>query len=160
MSDVSSNRLTDISQHPDVAEMRERYRQILDRGQAVVVDGLVLLVGLYLAVSPWIINFTANTRVMIQDLILGIAVALIGVGLAIAPEGMYRLSWALVGIGVWTIVMPFVLGFQGNHRIWISNVIAGGLTALFGLSAVGILLAARGRSRRPTRAPMRQSVER
>lgn len=160
MSDVS-NRLTDISQHPDVAEMRERYRQILGRGQAVAVDGLVLLAGLYLAFSPWAVNFSGNSRITVENLILGGAVFFIGLGLAIAPEGAYRLSWALVAIGAWTIIMPFALGFQSDHRIWISNVIIGGLTALFGLYAAGMALTARGLSRRAgRRAAARRGMER
>src|SRR5581483_9493786 len=85
-----SQRTPDIAQHPDMAEMRARYARILDGGQAVAVDGLVLLTGLYLAVSPWVVGFAGSApRMAVNDLILGLAVAAIGLGLAIAPLVMY-----------------------------------------------------------------------
>jgi hypothetical protein len=144
-----SHRAPDIAEHPDMVEMRSRYARILDGGQAVAVDGLVLLTGLYLAVSPWVVGFTGSApRLAANDLILGLAVAVIGLGLAQAPLVMYRLSWAMVGIGGWTIVAPWVTSSAyDNTRAVVNNVITGGLTVLLGLCAAAMLMAAARRAR-------------
>jgi hypothetical protein len=132
-----------------MAEMRARYARILDGGQAVAVDGLVLLTGLYLAVSPWVVGFTGNApRLAANDLILGLAVAVIGLGLAQAPLVMYRLSWAMVGIGAWTIIAPFATSSAyDNTRGVVNNIVTGALTVLLGLCAVAMLMSAVRRSR-------------
>jgi hypothetical protein len=132
-----------------MVDMRARYARILDGGQAVAVDGLVLLTGLYLAVSPWVVGFTGTApRLAVNDLILGLAVAIIGLGLAQAPLVMYRLSWAMVGIGGWTVVAPFAMSSAyDNTRGVVNNVIAGGLTVLLGLCAVAMLMSAARRAR-------------
>jgi SPW repeat len=109
----------------------------------------VLLTGLYLAVSPWVVGFTGTApRLAVNDLILGLAVAIIGLGLAQAPLVMYRLSWAMVGIGGWTVVAPFAMSSAyDNTRGVVNNVIAGGLTVLLGLCAVAMLMSAARRAR-------------
>jgi SPW repeat len=144
-----SPRMADIAEHPDLAEMRLRYRRVLDGGQAVAVDGIVLLTGLYLAISPWVLGFAGVTpRVTVSNLVLGLAVAVIGLGLAQAPLVMYRLSWAMVGIGIWTLIVPFVTASAAGHtRVVVNNVITGGITALLGLCAVAMLMSAARRAR-------------
>jgi hypothetical protein len=129
--------------------MRQRYARILDGGQAVAVDGLVLLSGLYLAISPWIVGFASHTpRVAVNNLVLGITVAIIGLGLARAPSMMYRLSWAMVAIGIWTIIEPFVTrSSYDNTGLVVNNVITGAVIALLGLSAVGMVMSAARRAR-------------
>jgi hypothetical protein len=44
---------TGIEQHPDVAALRMRYDEAADTSTAQVTDGLGVLAGLYLAISPW-----------------------------------------------------------------------------------------------------------
>src|SRR5262249_56525439 len=98
MSEVSEYR--EISEHPDVAEMRQRYERITASGQAIVIDGLVLLAGAWLALSPWIVHFnTSAPSVMVNNLILGVMVSVIALGLTWAPARVYRLGWALAGLG-------------------------------------------------------------
>lgn len=143
-----SQRAPDIAQHPDVAEMGERYARILDGGQAVAVDGLVLLTGLYLAISPWVVGFaTTAPRLAANDLILGLAVAVIGLGLAQRPLVMYRLSWAMVGIGLWTIISPWATrSAYDNTGATVNNVITGAITTLLALCAVAMLMSATRRA--------------
>jgi SPW repeat len=139
-----SHRAPDIAEHPDMVEMRARYARILDGGQAVAVDGLVLLTGLYLAISPWVVGFTGTApRLAAGNLILGIAVAVIGLALAQAPLVMYRLSWAMVGIGGWTVIAPWATSSAyDNSRAVLNNVVAGAVTILLGLCAVAMLMSA------------------
>src|SRR2546423_13699904 len=99
MADLS-HRPGDITTHPDVHEMRERYARMLG-GRAVAVDGLLFLAGLYAAVSPWTVHFSkAQSGLTINNLVMGLAVATLGIGLTLAAERLFGLSWAMSAIGV------------------------------------------------------------
>ncbi|MGI5240122.1 SPW repeat protein [Dactylosporangium sp. CA-139066] len=142
MAEVSQYQ--DFAGHPDIAEMQQRYERLGASGQAVVIDGLVLLAGAWLAISPWVIGFNASApHLTVNDLILGITIGVIALGLTLAPAHMYRLSWAMAAIGVWVIISPWVVerGVTGVTAGTIaSNVATGAVTALLGLGAVGLLM--------------------
>ncbi|MER7398134.1 SPW repeat protein [Streptomyces sp. NPDC000151] len=137
MADVSHTR-GDIASHPDVPEMRDRYARMLGGRDVALVDGPVFLVGLYCAVSPWILHFTANQPALVtHNLILGIAIGLMALGFTTTPERMYGLSWAMSAIGVWLIVSPWIVGSSPDAGVVVNNIIVGALTALLGLVCVG-----------------------
>jgi hypothetical protein len=142
MADVS--RYADLSGHPDLVEMRERFERVSTTGQAVAIDGLVLLAGTWLAISPWVIGFNATApRVTVNNLILGLAVAVLGLGLTMTPARMYRLSWAMVALGVWEVISQWVIQRSASSvGIVVNNVVTGGITALLGLGAVVLLMSA------------------
>ncbi len=131
-----SHHAGDLSSHPDASEMRARYARVVNGRGAVAVDGLVVLAGLYCAISPWTVHFSgARTDLMINNLVLGIAVALIGVGLSMAPERMRGMSLAMAGVGVWLIISPWVVTrFPDTGMIW-NNVVIGAVICLLGLAA-------------------------
>ena len=140
-----SHSTADLSSHPDVPEMRERYARVLGGPQAVAVDGLVLLAGLYTAISPWVVRFAGGaSRLTVDNLIIGLAVAVLACGLTVIPERMYRLSWATVAIGIWQIITPWVVGPDTVGVIW-NNVVTGGVIAVLGLAAASMLLASSSR---------------
>ena len=91
----------DMSTHPDVSEMRERYDRMLGGRDVALVDGPVFLLGLYCAASPWILHYTASQpALMTHNLIMGIAIGLLALGFTRAPERMYGLSWAMCALGI------------------------------------------------------------
>ncbi|WP_409467208.1 hypothetical protein [Streptomyces sp. HC307] len=45
----------DMASHPDAFEMRERYARVLTSHDVALVNGPVFLVGLFFAVSPWVL---------------------------------------------------------------------------------------------------------
>jgi hypothetical protein len=143
MADVS--RYSDISGHPDVAEIRERYERITASNQAIAIDGLVLLTGAWLAISPWVVQFALTASdVAANNFILGFVVTFVALGLTIAPTRMYRMSWALVAIGIWEVLSPWVIeGRAATGGVVVTNVITGVLTALMGLGAVALMTTAR-----------------
>ena len=140
MADVSRHR-SDITRHPDVTEMRERYARMLGARDVVFVDGPVLLAGLYFAISPWVVHFSGTRPdLTVNNLILGISVALLGIGLTTAPRRMYSLCWAMSAIGVWMIISPWVVTrFPDAGMIW-NNVVVGAVTCVLGLIAAGVLM--------------------
>ncbi|MFF2654200.1 SPW repeat protein [Streptomyces sp. NPDC058045] len=131
----------DLASHPDVSEMRARYDRVLGGRDVVLVDGPVFLVGLYCAVSPWIIHFTASQPPLVtHNLIMGIAIGLLALGFTINPARMYGLSWAMSAMGVWLIIAPWIVGTHPDRGVIISNAIVGGLTVLLGMICAGAAL--------------------
>jgi hypothetical protein len=114
---------------------------VLHGRDVVLVDGPVLLVGLYCAISPWTVHFAgAEPDLTTHNLILGITIGLLGLGFTMAPERMYGLSWAMSAIGVWMIVSPWVvIRTPDTGMIW-NNVVIGAVTFLLGVIAAGALL--------------------
>lgn len=142
MAETSHQR--DISAHPDVAEMRERYERIVNGPRTVTTDGMIMLAGAYLAISPWVVHFnTVSSNLAMTNLVLGLCLVALGFGLALAPERMHRLSWTCVPIAVFAIIAPWVvtLGHTATHPMIWSNAVAGGALCLFGLMESGTVMA-------------------
>ena len=129
-----------MDEHPDILEMRARYDRVAQTTTAQSVDGAVLLAGVYLAISPWVVGFrTAAPNLTTNNLICGIAVALLGLGYATVYGRTHGLSWVTPVIGVWTIISPWViLGTSPTIGMIISNVVAGAVITLLGLIMLGL----------------------
>lgn len=137
MSNVSHAR-SDISGHPDASEMRARYDRVMGGRDVALVDAPVFLVGLYCAVSPWVLHFTASQPALVtHNLVMGIAIAVLALGFTAMPERMYGLSWAICAMGAWIIVSTWVVGSSPDVGIVINNIIVGGLTVLLGMVCAG-----------------------
>ncbi|WP_329213536.1 SPW repeat protein [Streptomyces sp. NBC_01485] len=132
MANVSPGR-SDISTHPDVSEMRVRYDRMLDGRDVALVDGPVFLLGLYCAVSPWILHYTVSQPALVtHNLIVGIAIGLLALGFTAAPARMYGLSWAMCALGVWMIIAPWVVGDSPDAGVAVNNIIIGALAVILG----------------------------
>ncbi|MFI9151687.1 SPW repeat protein [Streptomyces sp. NPDC053367] len=137
MADVSHTR-GDITTHPDAPEMRERYARMLGGRDVALVDGPVFLLGLYCAVSPWIVHYTTSQPDLVpHNLVIGIAIGLLALGFTRAPERMYGLSWAMCALGVWMIVSPWIVGDSPDAGVVLNNVIVGALAVILGLMCAG-----------------------
>ncbi|GAA3133120.1 SPW repeat protein [Streptomyces rameus] len=128
----------DISSHPDVSEMRERYSRVLGGRDVALVDGPVFLLGLYCAASPWIVHYAASQpSLATHNLIVGIAIGLLALGFTRAPERMYGLSYAMCAMGIWMIIAPWVVGRGPDAGVIINNVVIGALALALGLVCAG-----------------------
>ncbi|MFF8320760.1 SPW repeat protein [Streptomyces bobili] len=137
MANVSHSR-GDMSTHPDVSEMRTRYDRMLGGRDVALVDGPVFLLGLYCAVSPWILHYTASQpALMTHNLIVGIAIGLLALGFTAAPARMYGLSWAMCALGIWMVVAPWVVGDSPDAGVIVNNIIIGALALILGLLCAG-----------------------
>lgn len=123
--------------HPDIVEMRERYDLAGSQPGMQVVDGLTLLSGLYLALSPWIVGFTDRTGITINNLVTGLVVAGLALAFTAAFGRTHGLAWVLPVIGIWTIIAPWVIrGDQSTTgSVW-SNVLIGIIITVLGLAAL------------------------
>jgi hypothetical protein len=102
------------------------------------VDGPVFLLGLYCAVSPWILHYTTSQPALVpHNLIAGIAISLLALGFTRAPARMYGLSWAMCALGVWMIIAPWIVGSGPDAGVIASNAVIGGLAIVLGLMCAG-----------------------
>ncbi|MGC3004070.1 SPW repeat protein [Streptomyces sp. G35A] len=132
MANVSHPR-GDITGHPDASEMRARYDRMLGGRDVALVDGPVFLLGLYCAVSPWILHYTTSQPALVtHNLIVGVAIGLLALGFTAAPARMYGLSWAMCALGVWMIVSPWIVGQDPDAGVIWNNIIIGALALILG----------------------------
>ena len=63
-----------------IAQLRAKYEATAETPAARAVAGLIVLTGLYLAVSPWVVGFHRLSSLTGNDLIVGLALAVLGLG--------------------------------------------------------------------------------
>ncbi|NED15417.1 SPW repeat protein [Streptomyces sp. SID9124] len=118
--------------------MSDRYARMMGGRDVALVDAPVFLVGLYCAVSPWVLHFTTSQSALVtHNLVMGIAIAVLGLGFTAMPQRMYGLSWAICAMGAWMIISPWVVGSSPDTGVVLNNVIIGGLAVLLGLVCAG-----------------------
>ncbi|WP_329133147.1 SPW repeat protein [Streptomyces sp. NBC_01476] len=145
-----STETSHIDTHPDLVSLRDRYAAMSDKPFNGLLEGLCVLAGLYLAISPWVVgfqNFSPSLRV--SNLITGIALAVLGMGFGSVLERTHGLGWVATAIGVWTIIAPWVVSGDAAFykTIW-NNSFVGGAACLVGLAIMGMgLMAGRRRAR-------------
>src|SRR3979490_1541011 len=96
---------------------------------ARLCDVANLILGAILFFSPWMFGFDAG-KASQNAYIAGIVIA----GLAIAALAAFAVweEWLNLIVGLWTLVSPWVLGFQGTTA----------MTFQVGMGAAGAILAA------------------
>jgi hypothetical protein len=136
--------------HPDILAMRNRH-EVAERAtttpRAQAIETMALITGLYLAASPWIAGFNDLPTLAVNNLIVGIAYALLmSGGFGRAYERTHSMAWAACALGAWTIIAPWaVAGDVSTTRTVVNNVIVGIVALLLALAASAVS--------RPGRAP-------
>lgn len=145
--------LAEVRRAHDLQELRQRYERASETPIGQLLDGLIMLSGLYIALSPWIVGFTGSLQV--NNLVVGFAVAALGFGFGAAYGSMHRLAWVCPVLGAWTIVsLWLVSGAELTTGTVLNNIIAGAVVLLCGLVLMGI-----GTDRRLTRTETPTSTE-
>jgi SPW repeat len=89
--------------------------------------------------TPWVVGFSARRGIAVNDLITGIALAVIGAGLASAYGRTYGKAWVAPIIGIWTIITPWVIrGGVATTATIANNVAVGAVTVAVGAAAMSI----------------------
>lgn len=111
------------------------------RGSAAQIAAtLVMLTGLWVAISPWFLTLqvppAANATV--NDLIIGLAVAVFAMLAAGRPRSMPGLPAASLLAGIWLIISPFVLAaqFSVTASMYWSNIWAGAVVIVASLAVL------------------------
>ena len=81
-----------------------------------------LILGAFLFFSPWIFGFDAGT-VSQNAYISGIVIAVLAIA-ALAAFAVWE-EWLNLIVGLWVLVSPWVLGFQGTTRPMAVHVVVG-----------------------------------
>jgi SPW repeat len=125
-----------IDQHPDLLALRAGYERASESVAAHTTFGFTLLTALYVALSPWIIGFDATTRLMVNDLIVGLTVVMLAFAFGTALDRTHGMTWTMPVAGVWLIICPWILRDVSPTAgmIW-SNVVSGALVFVLGLVA-------------------------
>jgi len=139
---TSSQRGSHISEHPDLIEMQRRSEGVLSGPQAVTAEGLLTLAGAYTAISPWVVGFAGTSPTLTaNNLILGLIIVAMGLGLTGGPERRGGITWAVVPMGVWVIISLWIVTTSApSAGVVVSNVIAGAVTVLLGLAIAGMVM--------------------
>lgn len=136
---------TPIAGHPDLTEMRMRYERASETPTAQAADGLVVLSGLFIALSPWITGFhTVTPSLTLNNLVTGLTAAVLGLSFAAAFHRTHGIAWTCPVLGVWTIVSVFILsGTAIMSSTVLCNVIGGAVLILAGLGTMAPAFATR-----------------
>jgi hypothetical protein len=126
--------------HPDILAMRSRHEmaeRVASTPRAQAVEAMALITGLYLAASPWIAGFNGFPTLAVNNLIVGIAYAVImSGGFGRAYERSHSMAWAACALSVWTILAPWVVaGDVSTTRTIVNNIIVGVIALLLALMA-------------------------
>lgn len=129
-----------MSLHPDIVELRakhEKYELAAMEPAAQVITGSMFLTGLYIAISAWVVGFTRFPTLTANNLIVGIALAVLALGFASMYGRVHGIVWVAPLLGIWTIIAPWIISGDVAHTstIW-SNVVAGTLALLLGLGSM------------------------
>lgn len=142
--------------HPDILEMRSRHERA-ERATTTVgvqaIETLALLTGVYLAVSPWVVGFSNFPTLTVNNLIVGIAYALLmSGGFGRAYERTHSMAWAGCALGVWTIISQWVIsGNVDTTKTIVNNALVGVIALVLGIAA-SIVAAVGARGPRAARA--------
>lgn len=132
MSTVHSS----IDHHPDLLALRARYERAAESMTAQGTFGLTLLTAVYVAVSPWIVGFQGARALAVNDLVVGLVVAVLAFGFAAALDRTHGMTWTMPVFGIWFIVAPWVIhGVATTHAMIWSNAVAGAVMTFLGLNA-------------------------
>lgn len=132
---MSTSSSMSIETHPDIAALRDRHDRVAEQPLAQIVEGLMLVTGLYAAASPWIVGFDDQWSLAVNNLIAAIAVAVLAVGFTSAYGRTHGMTFVAPLLGVWMIVSPWVVANVNTTTamIW-SNVVGGAVVCVVGLS--------------------------
>ena len=97
---------------------------------------LATIAGVWVAISPWFL--TLGRRGTANDLIVGLAVAALGVFAIAGARGFMGLQAGNVLLGTWLIISPFILAakFSVAAPMYWSNGFAGATIIVFALAAL------------------------
>ena len=125
--------------HPGWAQPPDERESIAQPPALRAVNGLTFLAGLYLAISPWVVGFNVISTLLVNNLIVGAALAMLALRFSSVGRRAIGVAGAVPVIGAWTIIAPWVV--SGNvattESIW-SNVVTGAIAALIGLAAMSL----------------------
>ncbi|SFQ73055.1 SPW repeat-containing protein [Amycolatopsis arida] len=107
-----------------------------DPAVASLPSALVFLAGVWLAASPFALDYVGTSDVSHwTDIVLGAAIAVTGLVRTTAPRALPWFSLVNVLLGAWLVVLPFVLGPPGLDTADTNRLAVGVVVALLAASS-------------------------
>ena len=105
-----------------------------DRSSGYGPSGIIMLVGLWLIASPWVLGEEPIfQRGVVSVIISGMFIALLAAGNVWGTSTSQVLSWVIAALGAWVAAAPFVFGDAGDTRWTWSSVISGVIVCALGI---------------------------
>ncbi len=98
-------------------------------------DPVNLVLGLWLAASPWVLSYATEPKPTANAVIMGVLVAILAL-LALFKVMAWE-EWLSVAFGAWLAISPWVLGFSNLTMAMRNAVIVGIVVAVLALWALG-----------------------
>lgn len=92
--------------------------------------------GLWLAVSPWIVGYADNETATANAAVLGLALAL-GSHFELSLEEISA-QWLNMAAGIWLVAAPFVLGFSAATVATANSIAVGSFVMLLASSTLSL----------------------
>jgi hypothetical protein len=100
-------------------------------------DWASFALGLWLAVSPWIVGYSEHEAATANAIVLGLALALGSHFECVACADEVRAEWLNLAAGIWLVCAPFTLEF-GSTVAAANSVVVGAFVALLAASALSL----------------------
>ncbi len=98
-------------------------------------DWAELILGIWLFISPWLLNYSNVSAAATNAYVLGIAIVILSLIELYTWERWEE--WVNLVFGIWLIISPWVLGFNVVGRATQNMVVLGILMIILPLWAVG-----------------------
>lgn len=98
------------------------------RNEETAVDIVNVIVGIGLALTPWLLAFSDEAHAATNAWLVGAAIALIAIGALVSFKEWEE--WLNLLLGLWAIVAPWVVGFASNSSARYAHLIAGIIVAV------------------------------
>ena len=89
---------------------------------------LNVLLGAWLFISPWLLDYTSTGDAAANAWIVGGAIAVLAA--IVAVTGVRAIAWSNIALGVWLFISPWVVGFTGLQGASWNAWIVGGLVVI------------------------------
>ena len=99
-------------------------------------DWASFALGLWLAVSPWALDFSHHEAATANAAFMGLALDL-GSHFEVSFDEM-RAEWFNLAAGLWLVMAPFLLGFSEQHAAAVDTVVVGAGVAILACSALSL----------------------
>ena len=86
-------------------------------------DPVNLVLGVWLALSPWVLSHSGETVPTANAVIVGVALIAAALGAILVPRAWEE--WTELALGLWLVVSPWALGFSANGQAMLAAVTTG-----------------------------------
>ena len=86
-------------------------------------DWVNAALGLWLVSSPWVMGFQADLAVTSNAVLVGLALMATAMGAVLVPRAWEE--WTEIGLGMWLMVSPWVLGYSALQAAMLVAVLTG-----------------------------------